>query len=55
MRRFSRHERGALLVVAVAALFSMFGFASVAIDVGCLVTAKNQLQIAVDASALSGA
>ncbi|MBN1894449.1 hypothetical protein JW906_08135 [bacterium] len=55
MRRFSRHERGTLLVVGAVALFSMFGFASIAIDVGCIVTAKNQLQIAVDASALSGA
>jgi hypothetical protein len=48
-------ERGNILVIASVALFSVFGFASIAIDVGCLLTAKNQLQSAVDASALAGA
>jgi len=48
-------ERGNILVIASVALFSVFGFASIAIDVGCILTAKNQLQSAVDASALAGA
>jgi hypothetical protein len=48
-------ERGNILVIASVALLSIFGFASIAIDVGCILTAKNQLQSAVDASALAGA
>ena len=48
-------ERGNILVIASVALLSVFGFASIAIDVGCILTAKNQLQSAVDASALAGA
>ncbi|HEX9934588.1 MAG TPA: pilus assembly protein TadG-related protein [bacterium] len=55
MLKFLRDEKGNLLVVAVVLLFSILGFASMAIDMGCLLTAKNQLQSAVDASALSGA
>jgi len=51
----AERERGNILVLAAVALFSVFGFASIAIDVGCILTAKNQLQSAVDASALAGA
>lgn len=52
--RFS-DEKGNILVLAAVSLFSMLGFASLAIDAGCVLTAKNQLQSAADASALSGA
>ena len=55
MVRFAGNEKGNILVLATVALFSILGFASIAVDVGCLLTAKNQLQSAVDASALSGA
>ncbi|HEX9935143.1 MAG TPA: VWA domain-containing protein, partial [bacterium] len=53
MRRFLYSERGNFVVLAAIALFSIMGFASFSIDVGCLMTAKNQLQSAVDASALA--
>jgi Flp pilus assembly protein TadG len=48
-------ERGSILVLAAIALFAIFGFATIAIDVGCIFTAKNELQSAVDASALAAA
>jgi hypothetical protein len=47
--------QGNILVFASIALFSIFGFATIAIDVGCILTAKNELQSAVDASALAAA
>lgn len=55
MRCDHRHERGIIVVLAAIAMFSLLGFASIAIDVGCILTARNQLQCAVDASALAGA
>jgi Flp pilus assembly protein TadG len=48
-------ERGSILVFASIALFSILGFATIAIDVGCILAAKNELQSAVDASALAAA
>jgi uncharacterized membrane protein len=48
-------ERGSILVFASIALFAVFGFATIAIDVGGILTAKNELQSAVDASALAAA
>jgi Ca-activated chloride channel homolog len=48
-------ERGSILVFASIALFAIFGFATIAIDVGGILTAKNELQSAVDASALAAA
>lgn len=53
MNRHCKHERGIIIVFAAIAMFSLLGFASIAIDVGCILTAKNQLQSAVDASALA--
>jgi hypothetical protein len=48
-------QKGSILVFASIALFSILGFATIAIDVGCILTAKNELQSAVDASALAAA
>ncbi len=55
MRQFFRNEKGNILVFSVASLVTLLLFASMAIDVGCILTARNQLQCAVDASALAGA
>jgi Flp pilus assembly protein TadG len=55
MRRIIQEERGSILIFSVIGMITALLFASMAIDVGCLLTAKNQLQTAVDASALAGA
>src|SRR4030042_2879454 len=55
MRQFFRNEKGNILVFSVASLVTLLLFASMAIDVGFILTARNQLQCAVDASALAGA
>ena len=55
MKQFFKDEQGNILVFSALATFALMAFASIAIDVGCMLTAKNQLQSAVDASALAGA
>ncbi len=55
MRYFIKNEEGNILALSVVAMLSIIIFASIAIDVGCLLTAKNQIQSGVDASALAGA
>ena len=50
-----KEESGNIVVFSASALMTMLLFASLAIDIGCLLTAKNQLQSGVDASALAGA
>ena len=48
-------EKGSVLAFSAVAMVVIMLFASMAIDVGCLLTAKNQLQAAADAAALAGA
>jgi hypothetical protein len=55
MKRFFREEGGNILIFSVIVMVTTLLFASMAIDVGCLLTAKNQLQAAADAAALAGA
>ena len=55
MKRIYKDEKGNIVVFSVVAMITVLLFASMAIDVGCLLTAKNQIQAAVDASALAGA
>ena len=55
MKRLLKNEKGSILVLSVFSLTALLVFASLAIDVGCLLTARNQLQSAADASALAGA
>ncbi len=50
-----KDERGNILVLTAAALMGLVMFASVSVDVSCILTARNQLQAAVDAAALAGA
>jgi hypothetical protein len=55
MWRLLKDERGNILVFATLAMVSMIGFAALSIDVGTMLSARNQLQAAADAGALSGA
>jgi hypothetical protein len=55
MKAKIREEKGTILVIAAGSMVVMMLFAAMAIDVGSLLTARNQLQAAVDASALAGA
>lgn len=48
-------EKGSILVITSITLIVIMLVAALAIDVGCMLTARNQLQAAVDASALAGA
>jgi hypothetical protein len=54
MTNFFREERGNVLAIVAGAIFAIFGMGALAIDVGYVLTARNQLQAAVDASALAG-
>jgi hypothetical protein len=54
MANFFREERGNVLAIVAGAIFAVFGMGALAIDVGYILTARNQLQAAVDASALAG-
>jgi len=55
LRKHFREQKGSFLVLSTMFAFSMLVFTSVAVDVGCILTAKNQLQTSVDASALATA
>jgi Flp pilus assembly protein TadG len=50
-----KKEEGNILVLTALALVVLLGFAALAIDVGVILTARTQLQDAVDAAALAGA
>jgi len=49
-----KKEEGNVLVLSAFALVVLLGFAALAIDVGVILTARSQLQNAVDAAALAG-
>ncbi|NQT25587.1 Tad domain-containing protein [candidate division KSB1 bacterium] len=55
MKRWIQNEKGSILVFAAALIGAGVLFAATAIDVSYILTARNQLQCAVDASALAGA
>jgi Flp pilus assembly protein TadG len=55
MWKYLKDERGNILVFATLAMVAMIGFAALSIDVGTMLAARNQLQAAADAGALSGA
>ncbi|MBD3385127.1 hypothetical protein GF407_09385 [candidate division KSB1 bacterium] len=50
-----KSRRGSMLVFAAISLTAMLIFTSFAVDVSCILTARNQLQTSVDAAALAGA
>lgn len=52
---FAKNEKGAALVTVALALTVVLGFGAIGVDVGAILTARNQLQSAVDAAALAGA
>jgi hypothetical protein len=49
------NERGSTIVFVAIAMVVILGFSALAIDLGVVATARNQLQSAVDAAALAGA
>ncbi|MBM4284848.1 MAG: hypothetical protein FJ128_06310 [Deltaproteobacteria bacterium] len=53
--RGSPQERGSVMILTALLMVVILGFASLAIDVGRLYVVRNELQNAVDASALAGA
>jgi hypothetical protein len=53
--KLRKSKKGAILVTTAISMFVVFGFAAISVDVGTLLTARNQLQNAVDAAALGGA
>jgi hypothetical protein len=55
MRKLIYDERGNILALTALAMVCLIGFASLSIDVGIMLAARNQLQAAADAAALSGA
>lgn len=55
MKKFMKSQKGNILVLSVLSTMVLMAFASMAVDVGCILTAKNQLQVGVDASALAAA
>jgi len=50
-----KRERGSTIVFVALAMVVILGFSALAIDLGVVATARNQLQSAVDAAALAGA
>ncbi len=55
MNRFVKDEKGTMLALTAISGVVIVLFASMAIDVSCILTARNQLQSGIDASALAGA
>lgn len=53
--RLLRNEQGNIFVLAAISMMAVMGLAALAIDVSYVLTARNQLQAGVDASALAGA
>jgi uncharacterized membrane protein len=50
-----RNQNGGVIVLVAVSMFFLLGFAALAIDVGHLVVARNELQNAADAGAIAGA
>lgn len=55
MWKFFRKCDGSVMILTTLSIAALLGFAALAIDVGAMYTAKNQLQAAVDSAALAGA
>ena len=55
MKKIIGEEKGNVVVFTAFTIISMIGFAALSIDVSSILTARNQLQTATDAAALSGA
>jgi hypothetical protein len=55
IEKFGKEQKGAVLVTSALTLLIVFGFAALSVDVGAMFTARNQMQGAIDAAALSGA
>jgi len=55
MGKLFKDKKGSVIVTTALALVVVVGFMALSIDVGYMVTTKNQLQAAVDAAALAGA
>lgn len=53
--RFPDHENGQMLVLTALCMTVLMGFLALAIDVGLLLHAKRNVQIAADAAAIAGA
>jgi hypothetical protein len=50
-----RNQNGGVIVLVAVSMFFLLGFAALAVDVGHLVVARNELQNAADAGAIAGA
>jgi Flp pilus assembly protein TadG len=55
MKHLCKKDKGNVLATTAFAMAALIGFASWTIDVGHIITARTQLQNAVDAAALAGA
>lgn len=55
MKTFISEEKGNVVVFTAFSMVCLIGFAALSIDVGTLLTARNELQACTDAAALSGA
>ena len=55
MLKTQRPQKGAMLITMSLFFITLIGFAAVAVDVGHLMVARNELQNAADAAALAGA
>jgi hypothetical protein len=55
MEKPPSNERGAILILAAVALFTLVAFSAIVTDYGILWTARGQAQTAADAGALAGA
>ena len=55
MQSILRNQRGATAILVGLCLFSFIGFGALAVDIGHLCVARNELQNAADAGALAGA
>ncbi len=55
LKKLRQDERGATMIMVAVSIFAIFAFAVLAIDMSLIQLAKNQLQNAADAAALSAA
>jgi len=55
MKKLFKNENGNVIVFFTLGVFMILTFVSIVVDVGCILSSKNQLQSAVDASALAAA
>jgi len=55
MQSILRNQRGATAILVALCLFALIGFGALAVDIGHLCVAHNELQNAADAGALAGA